>query len=269
MVALKTYRPNDLKVNPFSIATDLAKPYDYDGALKEMMNWQQLTNQEATTDFNQLKAEEAQREADFNDARKAELEKRMGEGGDPSEFKMSDVEKVIGNTEGYLKLRTEERKAAQSEADRQFKLKKDISSMSVKNPEYAQQLANEMGIGDFRAPAQKGDKPDKPKAPKIELWTNGRDTVDVDVNDPAAVNTARKNGLISLGNASKAQALGIDLFAQPEEDTPKDTRGFFSMLNGDSGNKAVNPGNASAPPPGFEYTGKVDAQGRKGIRKIR
>ena len=272
MAPIKPYKPNDLNVNPFAVAQGIALPYDYDGTLKEMMNWQQLTNQEATTDFNQARAEEAKREQEFDDKRKAEIEKLMGEGGDPSEFKMSDVEKMIGNTEGYLKLKTEERKAAQDSQDRSLKIRSTINTVGKTNPIYAAQLAKEFGIGDFRAPIQKGDKGDKPSKPKLDEYTNGKDVIVIDTNNPEQVREAVKNKFFNLKDFDLAR--NLQLTSESEEETPKDTRSWWEQMNGDKpkivGATPENPSSQSPnlkglpkPPPGHllvknKKTGKIE-----------
>ena len=273
MAPIKPYKPNDLNVNPFAVAQGIALPYDYNGTLNQFQEWNKLANNEAITDQNQIQASDAQDAFELKQKRDAAIQAEIEAGTDPLKLDYSKISRDVGDWDGLVNAEKIKAKAAQEQNEQYISQLSKADKLIKSNPAMKNDIVARLNAQGIQVAPQQfankgsGDKPDKPKAPKNELYVNrDGDVMDVNVNDPAAVSAARKLEYFSLPDISKATSSNIDLFPEPEE--PKDTRGFFSFLNGDeSKNKAVNPGN-SAPPPGYELTGKV-VNGRMGIRKIR
>lgn len=243
MVSLRTYQPNNLGVSPFGIAQELAKPYDYDGALKEMMNWQNLTNQEATTEINQATAETKQNEIDLEAKRKAELEKRLSEGQDPSKIDMADVEKTIGNIGGYLKVSDAQKKESAQKQNDQLKVIKDLTTIGKSNPSYATSLAEKLGLSGYQAPEQKS-KAGKEKVKKPEVVLDPKTGM-------ATIANLGDNDLIPLALHEKMKKFNTE--NAPPEPTPPPGPGILETvgkwMNGDAPAATPGPVPGSPTPP--------------------
>lgn len=272
MVALKTYKPNNLSINPFQIGQELAKTYDYDGVLDQIGKWNALGNAESVADLNEVRAQKEQESFDLDQKRKEAVEAQIESGIDPLKIDYGEINRSIGDFEGVIKA--EAAKAAKAaERDKQYLPELARASKLIQdNPAMKNDIVARLQAQGIQVAPQQfankgsGDKPDKPPKPKMQLWTDGKETRDVNVNDPVAVMNATKDKFFNLKDFDLADQMGLT--KKPEEE-PKDTRGFFSRMNGDApkivGPSPENP--SSQPPPGYEFTGKVVGN-RKGIRKI-
>jgi hypothetical protein len=189
MVAYREYKP--LNTIPTSTAiTSVAQPWDFLGAQQQIQAWGSALNANAVAEQNRIEAEQKQLELERQEKFKAELEKDILAGAKPSEIKMSEIHKKVGDMEGYLKASKAEAQQEAASRSRRTKELKDIYALEKMAPGAGQALANEMSYGVLRAPAPKIEKPKEPKAVSPDVWvdTNTGEEVIVNTKDPRETN---------------------------------------------------------------------------------
>lgn len=249
MVALRQYKPQNLQVNPFAVATQLADPIDVNGVLKEISAWNTLSGQEANTEAAQIQLQQRQNEQDFNEKRKEVLESKLVAGEDPSIIDPAEIEKTIGNVEGYLKLKKEAKEAQEKQQDRDLKISSTLSKIGKDNPEYAQQLAGIYKVGNFIAPPQKS-KEGKEKEVKpsviIDPQTNQAKILGVPEGQPVPAKLAKELEDWNMNHPPSAKETAT---AKAAPGITDQVSGFLSSLTGGQATPAATP---SAIPSGMK-----------------
>jgi len=287
MVELRTYKPKELGFTPYQIATELAKPIDYNGALSQLEEWNKLANSESVQAFNQAQAEEKQRTLDLQNAYDQEVQSKLEAGVDPTQIDQAEIYKTIGDTEKLLKISELRAKAAQEAPMKEVEARTKLAKLGALDPQGAMGLSQRLGIQGWTAPPQKTKEGGEPKEKKPEVLVNpdtrefklkNADDGFLSPKDVEMIESLKASGFSKAGSTAQSAATpapepGPGIIAKIGDEGIS----FLSRLTGaqPTATPMASPtatptrGSLPPPPPGFEYTGKVNANGDLGIRRVR
>jgi hypothetical protein len=213
MAPIRNYKPLNLNVNPFAIATDMAKPIDFTNTLREIQGWENLANNEAISEQNQIKAEELARQQEFSQAKQEEAIRAYEAGEDPL-LAIQEAEKKIGDVLALERRRIEDREFdRKNEIDTLSEFQK-INAIAQNNPVLAQALANERGLASYVAPQQKtGGEGGKRSKPQLVFDGSGYRVIGLEPGQPIPASLMKEAMSLGedpemlFGGGAKKQAL--------------------------------------------------------------